>query len=296
MTRVALCFAIVLSMSARKAAAQQVRADTLLMHFAFDQSAVRAADAKRIVQYFTHRRDSVKLIDSDSWKNPAGIDSVNIYAYTDTVGTAHYNLLLSERRARALMQFSFLALLPEWRRGSPTGHMYSLGEADPLPGDDSLSRRALLIVYYRVNPAPIVHIDTPRVKAPGEPDTVLTLDHINFVANKAELTQAALDALPSNVANLRHFRDRYLEIDGFCNQPGPPLAKTDILFILSVNRAKFIYEYLISQGFDSTHLSYKGLGNASPVNAHPTTTTEMDQNMRVEIKVFHDPPKPSTAQ
>jgi len=88
-------------------------------------------------------------------------------------------------------------------------------ELPALPGDDSLSRRVLLIVYYRVNPAPIVHVDTPqRVKVPGEPDTVLTLNHINFIANKAELTEAAWDALPSNVANLRHFSDRYLEIDG----------------------------------------------------------------------------------
>ena len=165
-------------------------------------------------------------------------------------------------------------------------------------GGRGVKNGALLVtldvkVPTELDDAAIVHVDTPqRVKVPGEPDTVLTLNHINFIANKAELTEAAWDALPSNVANLRHFSDRYLEIDGYCNQPGPPLAKTDVLFILSVNRAKYIYHYLITQGFDPSHLSYKGLGNASPVNAHPTTTSEMDQNMRVEVKVFRDPPKP----
>lgn len=253
--------------AAHAAPAQQVRADTLIMHFAFDRSAIRPADSAVLSNLVASTPDSILLL-----------------GYTDTTGSNAYNDKLSYRRA--------LAAKAVLRLPVPI-RLEARGEADPLPGDDSLSRRVLLIVYYRVNPAPIVHVDTPqRVKVPGEPDTVLTLNHINFIANKAELTEAALDALPSNVANLRHFSDRYLEIDGYCNQPGPPLAKTDVLFVLSVNRAKFIYEYLITQGFDASHLSYKGLGNASPVNAHPTTTSEMDQNMRVEVKVFRDPPKP----
>ena len=276
MTRVALCLTILLAMSAPAATAQQHRADTLIEHFAFDRSAVRPADSAVIIGYFQDTAHS-------------RADSVLVIGYTDTIGSERYNGRLSQRRALAVAALVGHFIPNSCRK--PWAFIAARGEADPLPGDDSLSRRALLIVYYRVKPAPVVHVDTPpRAKAPGEPDTVLTLDHINFIANKAELTQAALDALPSNVANLRSFRDRYLEIDGFCNQPGPPLAKTDVLFILSVNRAKFIYEYLISQGFDSTRLSYKGLGNASPVNAHPTTTTEMDQNMRVEIKVFSNPP------
>ena len=294
MTRPVRCLILLLAifrLDLQEAAAQGIRADTLVVHFAFDRSAIRPCDSQRIVRYFFHRRDSVLQADTKHWTNPAAIDSVNIYGYTDTVGSTRYNLRLSERRARALVQYSFLALLPERRPGSPTGHVQWFGEADPLPGDDSLSRRALLIVYYHVNPAPVAHVDTPqRVRLPGEPDTVISLNHINFIANRSELTDAAREALPSEVANLRYFSSRWLEIDGFCNQPGPPLAPTDPLFILSVDRAKFIYHYLITQGFDATHLSYKGLGNASPVNAHPTTKGEMDQNMRVEIKVFSDPP------
>jgi outer membrane protein OmpA-like peptidoglycan-associated protein len=268
MTLFTRCLIIVLSISTMTTRAQQVRADTLIVHFAFNRSDIRPADSTAISNLAAHTPDSILLL-----------------GYTDTTGSNAYNDKLSFRRALAAKAILRLPI--------PI-RLEARGEANPLPGDDSLSRRALLILYHHV--APIVLTDTPRIKAPGEPDRVLTLNHMNFIANKAELTQAAQDALPSNVANLRPFRDRYLEIDGYCNQPGPPLAKTDVLFILSVNRAKYIYEYLIKQGFDSTHLSYKGLGNASPVNAHPTTTREMDQNMRVEIKVFSDPPKPPTAQ
>jgi outer membrane protein OmpA-like peptidoglycan-associated protein len=264
------------------ASAQEARVDTLVVHFAFNRSAIRTADSAAVTGYF---QDTAH----------AAMNSVHIIGYTDTTGSEHYNKRLSQRRALSVAALAGGYVPAACLRS--LAQVEARGEADPLPGDDSLSRRALLIVYYRIPPASIAHIDTPqRVKAPGEPDTVLTLNHINFIANKAELTQAALDALPSNVANLRPFQDRYLEIDGYCNQPGPPLPRTDVLFILSVDRAKYIYHYLITQGFDAHHLSYKGLGNASPVNAHPTTTSEMDQNMRVEIKVFSDPPKPSTAQ
>jgi len=266
----------------QQATAQTFRADTLVMHFGFDRSDIRPADSAAVTGYF---QDTAH----------AAMDSVHIIAYTDTTGSEHYNARLSQRRALSVVALAGGYVPAACLRS--LAQVEARGEADPLPGDDSLSRRALLIVYYQVKPAHIIHVDTPQhIKAPGEPDTVITLNHINFIANKAELTEAALDAMPSNVSYLLAFRNRYLEIDGFCNQPGPPLAKTDPLFILSVNRAKYIYNYLITQGFDSTHLWYKGLGNASPVNAHPTTTHEMDQNMRVEIKVFSDPPKPSTAQ
>ena len=270
MTRLVRCpiFLLVFALLAatRQAAAQQVRADTLVVHFAFDRSTIRPCDSATLANLAARTPDSILLL-----------------GYTDTTGTNPYNQRLSYRRA--------LAAKAALRLQIPI-RLEARGEADPLPGDDSLSRRALLILYYHVNPAPVAHVDTPqRVKLPGEPDTVISLNHINFIANRSELTDAAREALPSEVANLRYFSNRWLEIDGFCNQPGPPLAKTDPLFILSVDRAKYIYHYLITQGFDSGHLSYKGLGNASPVNAHPTTKGEMDQNMRVEIKVFSSPPQ-----
>ena len=77
-----------------------------------------------------------------------------------------------------------------------------------------------------------------------------------------------------------------MEIDGYCNSLSPLHGQNDPLFILSVQRAKFVYDYLVEAGFDSTRLSYKGMGNATPVNPNPVTKEEMDANMRVEIKVY----------
>ncbi len=285
MTRVALYLFTVLAVSAQKALAQQTRADTLIVHFAFNRSTIRPADSVALLNLTAQKPDSIPVAGKpDTIETIPTPDSVLLIGYTDTTGSNAYNDKLSYRRA--------LAAKAVLRTSIPI-RLEARGETDPLPGNDSLNRRAALILYYHNKPASIAHIDTPqRKKLPGDPDTVITLNHINFIANKAELTEAAVEALPSTIANLSAFRDRYLEIDGYCNQPGPPLPKTDLLFILSVDRAKYIYHYLITQGFDASHLSYKGLGNASPVNAHPTTASEMDQNMRVEIKVFAELPKP----
>jgi outer membrane protein OmpA-like peptidoglycan-associated protein len=248
--------------------AQRPRSDTLVVHFAFDRSDIRPAD-------------------SGVLKNtrPAA-DSILILGYTDTAGSDAYNEKLSYRRALA-------AKMAIQTSTSAPIHLDPRGESNPLPGDDSLSRRVEVIVYYQLPEAPVIvktqPLDTPRARPDDEPDTTFGLDNINFIANTPILTDAARYALPHSVAYLKNFTNQYLEIDGFCNQPGPPLKPKDPLFILSVKRAKFIYDYLIGQGFDSTHLQYKGMGNATPVNAHPTTAAEMDQNMRVEIRVFRKP-------
>jgi len=256
---------------------QRSRTDTLLVHFAFDHSEIRLDDSAILE------------------KAHLGADSILIIGYTDTVGSNDYNLKLSRRRTQAT-QTAMLRILAQVQSGQPQAalpptRLEARGENDPLPGNDSLSRRVEVLVYYQVKdiaqaPPP----DTPKARPDDEPDTTFGLDNINFIANTPILTDAARKALPRSVAFLQNFRDHYLEIDGYCNSPGAPLEPKDPLFILSVNRAKFIYDYLIQQGFDSTHLRYKGLGNASPVIAHPTTREESDKNMRVEVRVFHNPP------
>jgi len=256
---------------------QRSRTDTLLIHFAFDKSIVQPGDSAILANA---RPDA---------------DSILIIGYTDTVGSNGYNLKLSRLRAQAARTAMLSALTTAQARALaqrvPPMRLEARGKTNPIPGDDSLSRRVEVLVYYQVRDvAQAPPADTPKARPDDEPDTTFGLDNINFIANTPILTDAAREALPSSVAFLRHFSDHYLEIDGFCNSPGAPLPPNDPLFVLSVKRAKFIYDYLIQQGFDSAHLRYKGLGNASPVIAHPTTREESDKNMRVEVRVFHHPP------
>jgi len=251
---------------------QRSRTDTLVIHFPFDRSIVRPVDSATLAN-----------------AHP-GADSILILGYTDTAGSSAYNLKLSRLRGEAARAAVLRSLASAQ---APPIRLDARGEANPIPGNDSLSRRVEVFVFYSIPNTPAIAqtpVDTPRARPDDEPDTTFELEHIKFIANTPVLTDAAREAMPSTVSFLRRFTHHYLEIDGFCNSPGPPLPAKDPLFILSVQRAKFVYDYLIQQGFDSTHMRYKGLGNATPVVAHPTTREESDQNMRVEVRIFHKPP------
>lgn len=268
--------------------AQTGRIDTFVLHFAFDQSGIRPADTASLFR-FVHRQFQPAAAAPTSTAN-SDIDSIGITGYTDTVGTEAYNQRLSLRRA-----LSTVAFFRQWLGPDPTlpTRVDARGEAEPLPGDDSESRRVIIIFWHRPLPPPppvVAHIDSPRITS--EPDTVFELEDIRFFANTANLTDAAKLVLPKYINYLLTLRDRYLEVDGYCNSPGPPLSATDPLYILSVKRAKFIYDCLVEKGFDPTRLVYKGKGNTNPRNAHPTTRDEMDRNMRVEIRVFRQKPEP----
>jgi len=265
--------------------AQRLRTDTLVIHFAFNHSNIRHVDSPAI------RR--------------LAADSILVIGHTDTVGTDTYNNRLSYARAvaaKTVLQQALAAVAAAQETDPRTApkaatpiRLEAHGRSYPLPGDDSLSRRVELIVYYHDLDTPAIaaapKIDSPKVHPDDEPDTTFGLKNINFIANTPILTDVAREALPTQLPYLHTLTaDHYLEIDGFCNAPGPPLPPRDPLYILSIKRAKYIYDYLIEKGFDSTHLSYRGMGNASPVEAHPVTAADMDKNMRVEIRVFRKPP------
>lgn len=225
--------------------------DTLVLHFLFNHHDLRADDARRLNFFIQHA--SVKT------------DSIFIIGYTDTTGTSAYNHRLSLSRA-----LTVAAAIQH-----PTSVRTSIsakGEEDPAAGDDSMSRRVLVIARY---PSP-----------DQQPDTVISLADINFIEDSPNLTAASRMVLPNYIRSLQRYKRDFMEIDGYCNSPTPITNTSDPLFKLSVKRAKLVFDYLLDAGFDSTRLSYKGMGNASPKNSNPRTSDEARLNMRVAVRIF----------
>jgi len=273
------CILLVIgSLAAGVTCAQSVKTDTVILRFAFNQSGIRAADSASLRLFVRDRLRSDGTI----------LDSIAVTGYTDTVGSLDYNQRLSLRRAMAAV-----AVVRQWLGEDSflVKRIEARGELEPL-GDDSESRRVAIVCWQHASPPPppvIVRLDTP--KSSSEPDTILRLDDIRFYANTTNLTESAQVILPKHLDYLLTLKDRFLEIDGYCNSPGPPLKTSDPLYILSEKRARFIYDRLVEKGFDTSRVIYKGKGNANPRNAHPTTRDEMDKNMRVEIQVFRSRPE-----
>ena len=273
---------------------QQRRQDTLILHFRLDSYRIEPADSTRLT--------SLKS---------TGADLVLITGYTDKTGTLAYNQRLSRQRANAAARL--LTSGPSQTSGRPqtAGQPQAIGGGvAPTPRRSDSDNRRVEIVYY--NPT-VSHYDTVTQTKPAagktgaptdsivvvkstpadsatadstRPKAILALHHINFIVDTPIPTDATRHILPQFITELERFKDHHLEIDGYVNSLSPMRGPKDPLFILSVRRAKFIYDYLIDAGFDPARLSYKGMGNATPVNPHPVTKADMDANMRVEIKVY----------
>ena len=55
---------------------------------------------------------------------------------------------------------------------------------------------------------------------------------------------------------------------------------------LSVNRSKYIYDYLLSKGIARDRLNFVGFGRSRPIVEFEKTEEEADKNRRVEIRIL----------
>ena len=272
--------------------------DTLILHFSFNQDRIRQEDAE-LLKSFIH-------------KPGVAIHTLQVTGYADTAGTNVYNQRLSLRRAQSVAG-SIAGLLTT----PPSIRISARGEDQPIAGSDSLSRRVEVVylsytttistddTFHTTKMKKVVDTSSESAAAaapepahgasvPGptvpesapQPDTVITLTNINFIEDSPNLTEASVMLIPEYVRMLQRYKADSLEIDGYCHSVTPITSTSDPLFRLSVQRAKFIFDYLVDEGFDRTKLSYKGMGNATPKNEHPSTVEEARANMRVEIRVF----------
>jgi outer membrane protein OmpA-like peptidoglycan-associated protein len=252
---------------------QEIKPDSLVLHFAFNR-------------YDTIEESAEAL--HDRWKNLAKAiamenpDSITITGFTDAAGSVGYNKILSLRRARHIAAW-FNEQSAHDASFAGKIRVQAMGKQRPVSTIDSLNRRVELRFYYRFAGKAVTNAAIARG---GVIDTVVTLVNIFFVQNSPELTASSRMAMPSVISSLRRYQDRNLRILGNCNSPGAVLESYDPLFILSVNRAKAIYDYLIGEGFDARKMSYKGLGNSVMKNPHPYTREQMEENMRVDVEVF----------
>jgi outer membrane protein OmpA-like peptidoglycan-associated protein len=294
------------------ATSQQRQRDTLILHFATDRYDFQPGDPQ--LDWLNSSLGGKK------------IDSVFITGYTDKTGTLSHNLHLSAQRAanagsylkhiftarnnlrwriagagvaptpeqsdsanrRAEIVISYVTTAsPIASPASATNHPPA---ADGPPAANPSSVAAPhLTTNTDTTQLIVVHTDSSSLAAAtdsAKPTAVISLQNINFILDTPIPTAATQTRLPGYVSLLQQYKDRYLEIDGYVNSFVPLRGPKDPLFILSVKRAKYIYDLLIDAGFDPNRLTYKGMGNASPINPDPTTREEMNANMRVEIKVY----------
>jgi outer membrane protein OmpA-like peptidoglycan-associated protein len=83
------------------------------------------------------------------------------------------------------------------------------------------------------------------------------------------------------IAFLKNNPTAKIEISGHTDNTGD--KKSNLL--LSENRAKAVYDYLIAQSISSARLSYKGHGDAKPISSNNSQEGKA-QNRRTEFTII----------
>ena len=113
---------------------------------------------------------------------------------------------------------------------------------------------------------------------PIQKNSRMPLENILFDLDRAELRPEALSELNLVVQMLKTQPEIKIRIAGYTDATG---SKTHNL-LLSTQRAKAVYDYLIKHGIDSNRLEYKGYGEAKSTGNTPSAALRA-QNRRTEI-------------
>ena len=107
------------------------------------------------------------------------------------------------------------------------------------------------------------------------------IDNIYFTTNSYVINQVSSEVILEFVDYLRINKSIVIEINGFTDNVGSTLDNQ----LLSENRAKAVYEFILSNGIAKSRISFNGYGEKFPV-ADNGTEFGRSKNRRTEFKII----------
>lgn len=252
--------------------------DTLSIYFQLNKY--------ELTDYNTRKIDSILY--NDIIKNN---QKIMIVGYADNLGTDDHNIQLSKRRANtvkvylASMNIDTNMIIMCMGKGEIKRDVI-------LPQGYATDRRVDIILNYtqpsnNKNGSSTSSRSIDVSKVPVGKSFILS--NIQFLPERHVLTKESEPELERLYQTLIDNPTLTIRIEGHvCCIWGAPDAldiDTDEM-ALSLNRAKFIYEYLIGKGIDATRLSYVGFGKQRPLVTMEITEADRAMNRRVEIRIL----------
>ncbi|HEY4065069.1 MAG TPA: OmpA family protein [Puia sp.] len=258
--------------------------DTMVIHFDYKRPEIRPQDRisidNRLTLYARYR-----------------IISIDLYGYCDSIGSDRYNLQLSGERIAATIRYLQSGDMQE----TPI-QPNSYGRAHPLNDNADeykrqLNRRVVIVFHLRAalaEPMPDSTPPAPTLAQAFQDSAVhagknVVLKNLNFYPGRHELIEISLPILDELVSVLNDHPTMRIEIQGHVccvvgNRDG--IDADAGTYDLSVQRALYIYRYLVIHGIEKTRLSYKGYGGSRKLYPDEKNEQEKDANRRVELHVI----------
>lgn len=258
------------------AVASAQRRDTLLIHFNSNESRILSEDSLAMD----------KLL-----KTRSRIISISLSGHCDYIGDDRYNDSLSRERVRATRTWLAARGLPD----STFRDFNDFGKRKPLNNNSTdqergLNRRVEIVFISITPPASIPYLEA------AFRDTAHLSGRKNILLKKITFYGDRHFPLPEGYLELQELRKILqehpgirIEIQGYvcCNAPDQDGYDKDTHTPdLSVQRAKYIYQYLIKTGIDSFRMTYRGFGARYPISPTEDNDEQRRMNRRVELKVL----------
>jgi outer membrane protein OmpA-like peptidoglycan-associated protein len=232
--------------------------------------------------------------------------SIRLTGRADERGGLAYNDTLSARRIKSVANYLHAMGIPTDRITATT----ALGKRSPLATEESnLSKRRYLNRVVEIWAAiqdkqglpaadPILKSDPPVVPATTavniqeqikEGKSNIVLNNLNFEGGRHILLPSSQPTLQAVVEVMKNNPQLEVEIRGHiccsaANEDGLDIDTGERL--LSRNRAREIYQYLINNGIAANRLSYKGMGGSQKIIAEETSEEDRTTNRRVEFIII----------
>ncbi len=233
------------------------------VYFEFDKYNLDEKQANATVNF-------IKAIDS------IRIESVQIYGYCDDRGKDAYNFKLSNNRANTIKHKLISSGIKNKIIVTIEGKGRVMIDDDiieNLPEVRSKNRRVDVVI----NMKPL-----PKIKMLGIFDVVqknhivgdrIFLSDIIFEKGSSKLNIKAKNDLEKIAKGLLKYKNLRFEIQGHvcCTPPNykEAIDRDTKKRQLSVNRAKTVYNFLVSKKIEKTRMTYKGYGNSQPLGKEP---------------------------
>ena len=243
----------------------------LYSQFNIEHSVYFDTDAYNLTKTETTRLQ--KFLSSNTKKD---VLKIEIYGFCDDRGSNNYNLILSQNRANAIKEiFSQASFFPE-KISTVDGRgellLNIIDESDPSV-IRALNRRVDISISYPEKEALI-----------KENKKRLVLENVLFITGYSYLTRDSKKTLNDLAEKIKKEAFSFIIQGHVCCTEGvlDAINRKTKKRNLSVARAKFVYNYFLEKGIDSSRMSYEGLAHKFPLGGSE------DKDRRVEILILSD--------
>jgi len=209
-----------------------------------------------------------------------------ILGYADYLGNKGYNDTLSALRAQMVLDYLYRSGFRQSNVRSCTG-LGKIDRENEKGKEGNASDRKVIIAVDKNPPPPATttNYDISKTKA----NETIVLEKIFFVPGSHKIKEESQEELDKLYQTMVDHPKLKIRIEGhICCPSATPdgFDSDDNTNTLSLNRAKAVYDFLVSKGISETRMKFIGLGRSKPIIKNELSEEDRDINRRVEIRIL----------